>query len=300
MDFDAKKVQADLITLGYLPKGGDDGVWGSKSKRALTRFQRRAKTIYRLHAVTGAKAPCGANEIFAGSVNGEVTQDTLNEIKKWLDKKWKAPLGYFGFKTIGGGKLREDVADEWQKNITRIKALGGTIDSPYGNTKRQLKKTTEPGTSKYSFHIVGRAIDLNQKLADGGPKNRRYYIAKDAVGSTMFWRIYCRTEKQDGAQGTKYTKDTLEYWDFFSKKSDKAPEGYYLDLTAEIERGGKFERIKAQNGWEVIIKKREWWHFQYKLNIQETFQDECELVGISENDLKRAGYREAEMDHAPG
>ena len=42
-----KSLQTDLIALGYLPKGGDDGKFGPTSKRALVRFQRHAARVYR-------------------------------------------------------------------------------------------------------------------------------------------------------------------------------------------------------------------------------------------------------------
>ncbi|MDB4987872.1 MAG: peptidoglycan-binding protein [Myxococcaceae bacterium] len=79
------------------------------------------------------------------------------------------------------------------------------------------------------------------------------------------------------------------------------PEGYYVDLTQLIESSQKFERIPAQNGWQGVYNKTEWWHFQYKLEKQPTFLDEMELVGYSEAKLKAAGWASTEMlDHAPG
>jgi len=92
----------------------------------------------------------------------------------------------------------------------------------------------------------------------------------------------------------------MDCWSFYEKKSLKLPAGYYVDLTAEIENGGKFERIQAQSGWENAYNKSEWWHFQYLLDKQHTFEDECELVGISEKDLKSAGYSDGDLDHRPG
>lgn len=297
--FDAKSVQADLILLGYLPKGGDDGKWGFGSKRALKRLQRRATNQYRISSLTGQAADCGPGDFFQGIANGEINQATLEEIKKWKDKKWKTPLARFQFKDIHSGKLREDAADEWMKLVTKIKGLGGTIDGPYGDTKRALGKATKAGASSFSFHIVGRAVDLNQSLA--GPPNQRYYIAKEILSTGTFWRIYCKTDKQDGTQGKKYEKDTISCWSFYSKKEYKLPAGQYLDLTAEIESGGKFERIKAQSGWESAYNRSEYWHFQYKVDIQKTFQDECELVGISTKDLNAAGYSDALLeDQKPG
>ncbi len=296
---DAKQVQGQLITLGYLPKGADDGKWGGGSKRAVLRFKRRASTsLYRIHADTGAPADCGTGDLLKDPPGSDVTDATLAELQKWITKKWKAPLGRFKLKTQGGATLREDVSDAWVSLTTRIKGLGATIDGPYGDSKRRLAKVTKVGASSFSFHIVGRAVDLNQSL--GGPPDHRYFVAKDFGATGSFWRIWCKTDKQDGSQGQEFKKDGLEYWSFWGKKSEKAKAGWYLDLTTEIMRDGKFERIKAHSGWESNTNKSEWWHIQWAPGKQATFEDECELVGISSQDLKDAGYSEADRDRAPG
>ena len=146
---------------------------------------------------------------------------------------------------------------------------------------------------------MGRAIDLQQELSD--PRGRRYWVTKDVPAGTGYWRIYCETDAQDGKQGKAYTRDEIKYWDFVERKQHSLPPGvYFLDLTDEIESGGKFECIHAQGGWDTTYNQTERWHFQYVPNKQETFQDEGELVGYSEKDLKNAGYSEADMDRRPG
>jgi len=296
--FEAQKLQQDLITLGYLPKGSDDAKWGGGSKRALKRFKRRATTVYRVSSATNLPADCDEGEVSRETVNDVVTQVTLDEIKKWLNRKWKAPLGRYTFHAVGHGRLREDVASAWAALAPGIEHLGGTIEGPYGDTLRRIGKAKKAGQSSFSFHTVGRAVDLRQEFANRA--GRRYYVVKEPNGPTMYWRIYCSTDKQDGSQGEKFAKGKVEWWDFADKKNIKIPEGYYMDLTAAIEDDGSFERIPAQAGWEGSYNKAEWWHFQWALDKQETFQDECELVGISEKDLKAAGYSEADMDRKPG
>ena len=146
---------------------------------------------------------------------------------------------------------------------------------------------------------MGRAIDLQQELSD--PRGRRYWVTKAVPAGTGYWRIYCKTDAQDGKQGKAYTRDEIKYWDFVERKQHSLPPGvYFLDLTDEIESGGKVECIHAQGGWDTTYNQTERWHFQYVPNKQETFQDEGELVGYSEKDLKNAGYSEADMDRRPG
>jgi hypothetical protein len=295
--FDPKRVQTDLITLGYLPAGAADGKWGPGSKRALTRFKRRARSLYRI-STGGQPADCTAANAFQGIVDESVTQPTLDEIAKWLRQSWKAPLGRFSIKGIGNGKLRQDVADAWIALIASVAGHGGTIEGPYGDTMRPLGKAKKAGASSFSFHIVGRAVDLKQELTNR--PNRRYYVAKDVTSGASYWRIYCSTQNQDGSQGSKFAKGKVDYWDFVDQKAINIPEGHYVDLTDEIEKGGLFERIPAQSGWESTYNRAEWWHFQWKPDKQETFQDECELVGISETALRNAGYSELDMDRKPG
>ena len=79
------------------------------------------------------------------------------------------------------------------------------------------------------------------------------------------------------------------------------PAGYYVDMTALIESTSKFERIKAQKGWNGSYNNTEWWHFQFRLDKQETFSDELELVGYTEAQLRTAGWStNAHLDHKPG
>jgi hypothetical protein len=145
----------------------------------------------------------------------------------------------------------------------------------------------------------GRAVDISQEL--GGGKNQRYYILKEDAGGQTFWRIYCKTDKQDGSQGSLHRKGTVTCFAFHNWSDYKLPEGHYIDLTSVIESTGKFERIPAQNGWNGSYNKTEWWHFQYKLDKQPTFLDEMELIGYTEAQLRAAGWSSPQMlDHAPG
>jgi hypothetical protein len=60
-------------------------------------------------------------------------------------------------------------------------------------------------------------------------------------------------------------------------------------------------RIKAQAGWNGSYNKTEWWHLQYKVDKQETFLDEMELIGYSEAKLRAAGWNTIKLlDNAPG
>jgi hypothetical protein len=142
-------------------------------------------------------------------------------------------------------------------------------------------------------------VDINQTLAGG--KNQRYFIAREDVNANTYWRIYCKTENQNGAQGVQYSKGAIKCYSFTQWAEYDMPGGYYIDMTSIIQSTREFERIKAQSNWANSYNKTEWWHFQYALNKQDTFSDELELVGYTEDQLRRAGWStDANLDHKPG
>jgi hypothetical protein len=290
-------MQTDLITLGYL-SGSADGYFGSKSKRAVLRFQRHAKRLYRM--LKGGTADDVKSATYNGATNGICDQNTAKEIHLWISKNWVIPIGRFSLTPISGGKLRSDAAAVWHSLRVQIKAKGGTIDGPYGDTTRSIgfRKRTG-GNSLYSMHYTGRALDLSQVLAGG--KNQRYYAVKEIISGKVYFRIYCKTDKQDGTQGKKITKNMkLKQYSFYTKSEIAMPEAYYLDITTILEQNN-FSRIKAHSNWKTNSKGTEWWHYYYDKDIQPTFQDEMELIGYTEETLRKHGWNTAaKLDHTPG
>ena len=294
-----KTLQSDLKTLGYL-SGTPDGLYGGATKRALLRFQRHAGRVYRLVGASKAAADVATTAVFTHAADGVCDHDTATEIRKWITNGWVNPVGRFPITNLStSGRLRDDAATAWEAIIVSVTAAGGSLEGPYGDTLRVLAKTSKSGASSYSFHHSGRAVDINQAL--GGGRAQRYFIAKDGSGSTIYWTIYCRTDKQDGTQGTQMAKGAVKCWDFNSGKEYDIKAGYYINLTDMIQAGGTFERIKAHADWATNYNATEWWHFQYTKDKQVTFEDELELIGKTEGDIKAAGWStDAELDHAPG
>lgn len=303
------QVQLDLIALGYLEDQADnkDGYYGRATDWAVERFQRRAATLIRKNNDTKKLELIKDSDMYTGPEDGILTTACAKEIRKWITKNWVAPLGVYTIEKLStSGKLRSDAATAWEEIIKLANAAGGTLSGPYGDTLRPLGKTSKKGTSAYSFHYCGRAVDLQQALAN--PKGRRYYIQKDPSGSDMYWKLYCVTDKQDGTQGTLYKKSTLTYYDPGDEKERKLPKDTYLiNLTDLIQSTSKFVRIHAQNKWDTDPDKQtrsnklEWWHFQYNVDIQKTFFDELELIGITKKQLMDAGWNTlTQLDHNPG
>lgn len=290
-------LQKDLIVIGYLV-GKADGSFGPATKRALIRFQRRAKTTYRVKK--GAVAADVSNITYCGKVNGICDVATAKELRTWIKANLMTPLGRFKLMAITGGRLRSDAAVKWTALVRQVKDAGGSIASPYGDTTRSVtfRKSTG-GNSLYSLHYTGRAVDLNQGFAGG--KKQIYYVEKEDVGGNVFWRIHCKTTLQNGSQGKKIKKtEKKKYYSFWARKEIDMPEAYYIDITKMLDEGG-FIRIKAHSDWKTNSKGQEWWHFHFNKNLQETFQDEMELLGNDEATLKKNGWNSnTKLDRKPG
>ena len=295
-------LQKDLIELGYLKVGADDGSFGDGTERALKRLQRHARASLRMHA--GAAA---VGIPWVGTATGVCDQNTAKEVRVWIDKKYRLPLGVYKVVAIDGGRLREDVSKLWKTALDDVVKKGAILLPPGKTAKEYYSDTTRNptagftstgGNSKFSLHYTGRAVDLS--MEPNGGKGQRWWIEKETADGKTYWRIYCKTDKQDGTQGTKIAAKSKKHYVFWKNTGEQwIPEGYYLDLTAFLKEH-EFERIPAQTGWETTAKKQEWWHFHYTKDLRETFQDEMELIGYSEAQLIRAGWTPAELDRKAG
>lgn len=309
------QLQKDLIDLGYLPaksyvtnKPNDDGYFGGGTRRAVERFQYHAKRLYRM-SKSGEFADITKEEIFKGRGDGVCDHETALAIREWVDKSWVVPLGrvkIVQFQLPSGHtvKLREDAAEAWKEIVETVTALGGTLDGPYGDSLRPLSQKASDGASAISLHYTGRAVDLCQPLADQG--NRHYYLEIDPKqGSSRrpYWKIHCSTEKEPNLEKTivKFeTGDKICVNLGQPGKTYRIPEGNYIDLTGMIMKGTGFARIQAKNNWEGKVWKRaEWWHFQYMPDLQRSWLDEMEAIGISEATLVKNGWSLDLMDKKP-
>jgi peptidoglycan hydrolase-like protein with peptidoglycan-binding domain len=297
-----RDLQKDLIAIGYLKIGADDGSYGLGTERAVRRFQRHARRTLRMQnqaKTTGTP--------WMGADTGVCDASTAKEIRLWIEKKYVLPFGVYKIVGIDGGKLRDDVAPLWQAALAAAKVKGATLLPAGAATSDYYSDTTRNpangfkstgGNSKLSMHYTGRAVDLSMEPAGG--KHQRWWIAKDPVDGKTYWRIWCKADKQDGSQGEKIAAKSKTYYEFWHNTGEKQiPEGYYVDLTALLS-ANCFERIPAQDGWDSVAKKQEWWHFYYAEDIQFTFLDEMELVGFKEADLLKWGWTTQDLDKKPG
>jgi hypothetical protein len=245
----------DLVAIGYLTQADTNN--HPKVTRAIARFQRHAQRSYRMPQPD-------AGGTFRHAIDGICDAATAAEVRLWVAKKWVLPIGRFHITTLNIGtkpvRLRQDAAIAWSAIVALATGKGATLGGEYGDSARAIRPTAKIGASHYSFHYSGRAVDIAQEFTLTA--NHRYFIVKEPQGHNTFWRIWCKTEKQDGSQGMEIHKHTKRWYDFKPATETWIPQGYYVDLTEIIESTNQFERIHAQNGWQGVYNKAEWWHFQ--------------------------------------
>jgi hypothetical protein len=304
----AEQLQRTLGYLGYLRPEMVTGFPDELTERALVRFKRHASKPYRI-APQGVPEPdLPPSERFSGEPDPMLTEQTVLEMRRWIERGWKLPLGRFKFECLADDParasyslrwsfLREDAAKLWKAAVKEAASRGATLAEPYGDTQRPLGYDRKEGVSRTSFHITGRAVDVNQRFAQG--RAQRYYLSPEEHNGRMYFRLYCSTVQQNGSQGVLIESGKVPTWRAGQRSASYLPRGYYVDLTELLETV-HFERIPAHEGWEKYDIYSEWWHYQYAVDKQVTFLEECELVGISEKRLLEANYTLDEMDGEPG
>lgn len=83
-------LQSDLKTLGYLT-GKPDGYYGQGTSRAIIRFQRHAKRLYRVKK-DGTTDDVKTTS-YKGTETGTCDKSTAAEIRNWVTKNWVLPPG---------------------------------------------------------------------------------------------------------------------------------------------------------------------------------------------------------------
>ena len=137
-----------------------------------------------------------------------------------------------------------------------IKAAGFDFLSKFGDMMRHKDfHSNAAGVSNKSRHKCGDAFDYNQE-------EPRLVVIRDPRDGVTYFRTFLKCEKQDGSQGE------------LMSPNGGSPK-FYCDFTAIAEAFG-WHRIRAQQGWPDVWKKREFWHYQ--LTEGYTFDQGMELL----------------------
>ncbi len=146
------------------------------------------------------------------------------------------------------------------------KATGWDYLSILGDSSRSMNHTPRPGQGRISWHVCGRAVDINQGFLRQG----QLELVREDVGGVTYWRVYIKAREQDGSLGEPLR---VAPWDLAARSRGgaatveggelkaKIPEGYYVDFTTIAADYG-WERRNALPNWRRSYYDIEWWHFQ--------------------------------------
>ena len=146
-----------------------------------------------------------------------------------------------------------------------IREAGFDFLSVFGDMMRARNfHTKKAGAAEKSRHKCGDAFDYNQG-------DKHLALVREPRKERMYWRTYLLCAKQDGSQGEPLviSKERIVPASAASKPK------FYYDFTSAAEALG-WHRIRAQNGFEKVSTKKEFWHYQ--LTEGYTFDEALELL----------------------
>lgn len=164
-------------------------------------------------------------------------------------------------------KLSDRVNDSFNALRKDIEAkTGWDYFATLGDSWRTMNYTPRPGQGRISWHVCGRAVDINQ----GYLRQGQLELVREDIGGVTYWRVFIKAKAQDGSLGEPLRTAP---WDLTARSDGglataqggeyKAtiPEGYYVDFTTLASDYG-WERRNALSNWRSSYFDIEWWHFQ--------------------------------------
>lgn len=164
-------------------------------------------------------------------------------------------------------KLSDRVNDSYNALRQRIKReTGWDYLGILGDSWRTMHHTPRPGQGRISWHVCGRAVDINQ----GFLRDDRIELVREDIGGVTYWRVFIKAATQDGSLGEPLR---VAPWDLDARSKggaatanggelrERIPEGYYVDFTTLALDYG-WERRNALSNWRASYFDIEWWHFQ--------------------------------------
>ncbi|MCP4428850.1 MAG: hypothetical protein GY803_30560 [Chloroflexi bacterium] len=174
-------------------------------------------------------------------------------------------------------RQRVVVETDWDF-LARLDHMFETIDSY--STPGQPTESGNQGSgnqssgNQSSWNKAGRAFDFYYREALSFEP--RVEVAREEMGTKTFWRVYVRTEAQDGSQGEPLRAlpwdfqarygDEPRYYDEGGKLKEAIPPGYYVDFTALAADYG-WERVAAGADWRAYFPAINFWHFENRSEL---------------------------------
>jgi TolB protein len=169
----------------------------------------------------------------------------------------------------GTSRLSDRVNESFNALRQRvIQEAGWDYLGRLGSTARPITYTPPTGQSRMSWHLCGRAIELDQKPYEG--EDPQIELVREDAGNVTYWRVFLRASRQDGSMGEPLREAP---WDLHARDEGAAglveggayketiPAGYYVDLTALASEYG-WERVPALWRWRYFWPDIRWWELQ--------------------------------------
>lgn len=131
-----------------------------------------------------------------------------------------------------------------------------------------------PGTDPRTWNKAGRAFDLPYNEAmTFEPKVE---VVREEASLETFWRLFVRTDQQDGSQGEPLREmawdfrarfgDEPQYYDEGGLMKEAIPGGYYVDFTNLAADYG-WERVPAEANWRTFFPGILFGHFENRQDL---------------------------------
>ncbi len=146
-----------------------------------------------------------------------------------------------------------------------------------------------PGLDARSWNKAGRAFDIISDLNVG--HHPVVEVVKEPIGAKTYWRVFVRTDRQDGSQGeplhalpwnfrARYSGNISDYENGGRAKAS-IPPGYFIDFT-QLAADYGWERVPAGDTWRTFFPATLFWHFE---KCQELDWQSAMLELYTEEDL---------------
>ncbi len=171
---------------------------------------------------------------------------------------------------VNGSNTAQQLSDRVNDSFnamrkTVLAQTGWDYLSVLGDSSRAMNHTPRPGQGRISWHVCGRAIDINQGFLRQG----LIELVREDIGGVTYWRVFIKAQEQDGSLGEPLRSAP---WDLNARsaggeasvhggKLKPIPQGYYVDFTTIAADYG-WERRNALSNWRSSYFDIEWWHFQ--------------------------------------
>jgi peptidoglycan hydrolase-like protein with peptidoglycan-binding domain len=172
-----KKLQQDLITICFLPKGSDDGFFGDQTDKVVKEFQDYAIKLIRMKRSAG-KTENTDKGLDQESPDGIVGEKTRDELDKWLSNNWIKPIptlrhGEYDDTGVDNGKGKRGTDEhhqgtpvvEAQQNLQKVGLyLDFKIDGWFHDNMLCGVKDFQSAAADATFVVNGKLTIFDQKL----------------------------------------------------------------------------------------------------------------------------------------